>query len=317
MANLFNVPLTKLVEEFKLTPIFQATDYEKICITVDDVSRPGMQLTGFFDYFEPVRLQVLGAVEMGYLRKLSSQERSVIFERFFSYKIPALISSRGAEPSPECLEMAKKHDITILSSPETTSNLTSGLISYLRTCLAPRITRHGVLMEIFGEGIFITGDSGIGKSENAVELLKRGHRLVADDAVEIKRINSANATPKLMGSAPDLIRNYIELRGIGIINVANIFGMGAIKEDSIINLVINIVHWDEQQNYDRLGLKTQYMDILGVQVPTITVPVTPGRNLAVILEVAAMNNRQKRLGYNAAEEFTNQLNAHFAAAMNG
>ena len=317
MSNLFNVQLTQIVEEFKLTPIFQATDYEKICITVDDISRPGMQLTGFFDYFEPVRLQVLGAVEMGYLRKLSPQERSIIFERFFSYKIPALIISRGMEPAVECLEMAKKHDITILSSPDTTSTLTSSLISYLRTCLAPRITRHGVLMELFGEGIFITGDSGIGKSETAIELLKRGHRLVADDAVELKRINSANATPKLIGSAPSLIRNYIELRGIGIINVANIFGMGAIKEDCIVNLVINIVHWDQHQNYDRLGLQTQYVDILGVQVPTVTIPVTPGRNLAVILEVAAMNNRQKRLGYNAAEEFTNQLNAHFAAAMNG
>ena len=317
MANLFNVQLTQLVDEFKLTPIFQATDYEKIRITVDDISRPGMQLTGFFDYFEPVRLQVLGAVEMGYLRKLSPQERSIIFERYFSYKIPALIISRGMEPMPECLEMAKKHDITILSSPDTTSTLTSSLISYLRTCLAPRITRHGVLMELFGEGIFITGDSGIGKSETAIELLKRGHRLVADDAVELKRINSANATPKLIGSAPSLIRNYIELRGIGIINVANIFGMGAIKEDCIVNLVINIVHWDEHQNYDRLGLKTQYIDLLGVEVPTVTIPVTPGRNLAVILEVAAMNNRQKRLGYNAAEEFTNQLNAHFAAAMNG
>ena len=317
MANLFNVQLTQLVDEFKLTPIFQATDYEKIRITVDDISRPGMQLTGFFDYFEPVRLQVLGAVEMGYLRKLSPQERSIIFERYFSYKIPALIISRGMEPMPECLEMAKKHDITILSSPDTTSTLTSSLISYLRTCLAPRITRHGVLMELFGEGIFITGDSGIGKSETAIELLKRGHRLVADDAVELKRINSANATPKLIGSAPSLIRNYIELRGIGIINVANIFGMGAIKEDCIVNLVINIVHWDEHQNYDRLGLKTQYIDLLGVEVPTVTIPVTPGRNLAVILEVAAMNNRQKRLGYNAAEEFTNQLNAHLAAAMNG
>lgn len=317
MANLFNVKLTKLVEEFNLTPVFQATDYDRICITVDDVSRPGMQLTGFFDYFEPVRLQVLGAVEMGYLRKLSAQERLIIFERFFSYKIPALIISRNTEPSPECLEMAKKHDISILSSPETTSNLTSALITYLRNSLAPRITRHGVLMDVFGEGIFITGDSGIGKSENAVELLKRGHRLVADDAVEIKRISSANASAKLMGSAPELIRNYIELRGIGIINVADLFGMGAIKEETIINLVINIVHWNDHEVYDRLGLKAQYVEILGVKVPSITVPVTPGRNLAVILEVAAMNNRQKRLGHNAAIEFTNQLNKHFEAAMNG
>lgn len=313
MANLYNVKLTKLVEVFHLKPVFQATDYEKICITVDDVSRPGMQLTGFFDYFEPVRLQVLGAVEMGYLRKLSSQERLIIFEHFLSYKIPALIITRNMEPLPECLEMARKHNISVLSCAETTSNFTSALIAYLNGCLAPRVTRHGVLMDVYGEGIFITGDSGIGKSETAVELLKRGHRLIADDAVEIRRISSA----KLMGSAPELIRNYIELRGIGIINVANLFGMAAIKEETVINLVINIVHWNDHVVYDRLGLKAQYVDILGVNVPSVTVPVTPGRNLAVIMEVAAMNNRQKRLGYNAAIEFTNQLNKHFEAAMQG
>lgn len=313
MANLYNVKLTKLVEVFDLKPVFQASDYEKICITVDDVSRPGMQLTGFFDYFEPVRLQVLGAVEMGYLRKLSSQERSIIFDHFLSYKIPALIITRNMEPSPECLEMAQKHDISVLSCAETTSNFTSALIAYLNGCLAQRVTRHGVLMEVYGEGVFITGDSGIGKSETAVELLKRGHRLIADDAVEIRRISSA----KLMGSAPELIRNYVELRGIGIINVANLFGMAAIKEETVINLVTNIVHWNDHEVYDRLGLKAQYVDILGVKVPSVTVPVTPGRNLAVILEVAAMNNRQKRLGYNAAIEFTNQLNKHFEVAMRG
>ena len=217
------------------------------------------------------------------------------------------------EPLPECLEMARKHDISVLSCAETTSNFTSALIAYLNGCLAPRVTRHGVLMDVYGEGIFITGDSGIGKSETAVELLKRGHRLIADDAVEIRRISSA----KLMGSAPELIRNYIELRGIGIINVANLFGMAAIKEETVINLVINIVHWNDHEVYDRLGLKAQYVDILGVNVPSVTVPVTPGRNLAVIMEVAAMNNRQKRLGYNAAIEFTNQLNKHFEAAMQG
>ena len=209
--------------------------------------------------------------------------------------------------------MARKHDISVLSCAETTSNFTSALIAYLNGCLAPRVTRHGVLMDVYGEGIFITGDSGIGKSETAVELLKRGHRLIADDAVEIRRISSA----KLMGSAPELIRNYIELRGIGIINVANLFGMAAIKEETVINLVINIVHWNDHEVYDRLGLKAQYVDILGVNVPSVTVPVTPGRNLAVIMEVAAMNNRQKRLGYNAAIEFTNQLNKHFEAAMQG
>lgn len=307
MANLYNVKLTKLVEVFHLKPVFQATDYEKICITVDDVSRPGMQLTGFFDYFEPVRLQVLGAVEMGYLRKLSSQERLIIFEHFLSYKIPALIITRNMEPLPECLEMARKHNISVLSCAETTSNFTSALIAYLNGCLAPRVTRHGVLMDVYGEGIFITGDSGIGKSETAVELLKRGHRLIADDAVEIRRISSA----KLMGSAPELIRNYIELRGIGIINVAKLFGMGAVRTENEINLIVNIVPWNTQEVYDRLGLEEQYMELLGVKVPMNTIPITPGRNLAMILEVAAMNNRQKKLGYNAALEFTEQVNQHF------
>ena len=203
--------------------------------------------------------------------------------------------------------MARKHNVTVLRTQEATSTIVSDIIAYLKSAMAPRITRHGVLMEVYGEGLLLIGESGIGKSEAAVELLKRGHRLIADDAVEIKKI-SDNV---LMGTAPDLIRNYIELRGIGIINVAKLFGMGAVKEQNQINLVVNIVPWNTQKVYDRLGLDDQYMDLLGVKIPMNTIPITPGRNLAVILEVAAMNNRQRRMGYNAALEFTQQIDWHF------
>ena len=313
MNHSYSVPLSDLVEEFDLHPLYKASDFEKIRITVDDVSRPGLQLAGFFDHFEPMRLQVLGNVETSYLQKLSSEQRAIIFDHLFSYQIPALIIARDLDPLPECLEMAQKHNITVLRGHETTSYIVSSLISALKAYLAPRITRHGVLVEIYGEGILIIGDSGIGKSETAIELVKRGHRLVADDAVEIKKISSK----ELEGGAPDVLRHYIELRGIGVINVAKLFGMGAVKDSASIDLIINIVPWHDGEVYDRLGLEQQYTDILGVKVPSITVPVTPGRNLAVIFEVAAMNNRQKRMGYNAAEEFTEQLNKFFLQSNEG
>ncbi|MBE7006645.1 MAG: HPr(Ser) kinase/phosphatase [Ruminococcaceae bacterium] len=312
MKNIYTVPLTQLVEEAGLSVCYRASDYEKIRITVEDVSRPGLPMAGFFDHFEPMRLQVMGTVEMSYLDKLSSEGRSIVFDRFFSYKIPALIIARGNMPHPECLEQAQKYDVTILLSSESTSYVVSFLITALKNHLAPRITRHGVLVDVYGEGMLLLGDSGIGKSEAAVELLKRGHRLIADDAVEIKKISET----RLVGTAPELIRNYIELRGIGVINVAKLFGMASIKEETFINLIINIVPWSDHEIYDRLGLENQYVELLGVKVPSITIPVTPGRNLAVNLEVAAMNNRQKRMGYNAAVEFTEQINRHFDQAMN-
>ena len=311
MIDTYSVPLSTLVKEFKLEAEYTAADFESIRLTVEDVSRPGLQIAGFFDHFEPMRLQVMGNAEMSYMAKLSGEERSRIFDRLFSYKFPALLIARNIEPSAECLEMAKKHNITILRSKEATSTLISTIITYLKASLAPRITRHGVLMEIYGEGILLIGDSGIGKSEAAVELLKRGHRLIADDAVEIKKVSNNS----LLGTAPELIRNYIELRGIGIVNVAKLFGIGAIKQDNEINLVVNIVPWNTHEVYDRLGLEQQYTDILGVQIPMNTIPITPGRNLAVILEVAAMNNRQRRMGYNAALEFTEQINRHFDESM--
>ena len=314
MANLidtYSVPLTTIVKEFELQVVHAATDYESIQITVEDVARPGMQLAGYFEHFDPMRLQVLGNVEMSYLSKLSAQERSRILDRLFSYKFPALLITRNIPPDEICLEMAKKHNVTLLRSDEPTSTITSALISYLKSVLAPRVIRHGVLMEVYGEGVLIIGESGIGKSENAVELLKRGHRLIADDAVEIRKVSGTS----LIGTAPKLIRNYVELRGIGIINVAKLFGMGAVKVDNDINLVVNIVPWDNHEVYDRLGLEDQYTEILGVKIPMNTIPITPGRNLAVILEVAAMNNRQRKFGYNPALEFTEQINQHFEENM--
>ena len=307
MIDTYSVPLKKLVEDFKLEIAHTSTDFESIRITVEDVARPGLQLAGFFDHYEPMRLQVMGNVEMSYTGKLSPANRSAIFDRLFSYKFPAMLIARGIQPHPEMLAMAKKHNITILLSPLPTSTISSSIITYMKDALAPRVTRHGVLVEVYGEGILLIGDSGIGKSEAAIELLKRGHRLIADDAVEIHKVSASS----LVGTAPALIRNYIELRGIGIINVAKLDGMGAVKLNNQIDLVVNIVHWNTQEAYDRLGLEEQYMDLLGVKVPAITIPVKPGRNLAVILEVAAMNNRQKKMGYNAALEFTEQINKHF------
>lgn len=311
MTDTYSVSLRALVKEFNLQVEFAATDYESIRLTVEDVARPGLQLAGYFDHFEPMRLQVMGNVEMSYMAKLSLEERTRTFDRLFSYKFPALLIARNIPPDPQCLEMARKHNVTLLRSREATSTIVSAIISYLKSALAPRITRHGVLMEIYGEGVLLTGDSGIGKSEAAVELLKRGHRLIADDAVEIKK----NSRDSIVGTAPELIRNYIELRGIGIVNVAKLYGMGAVKLDNEINLVVNIVPWNTQEVYDRLGLEDQYMEILGVKVPMYTIPITPGRNLAVILEVAAMNNRQRKMGYNSALEFTEQMNRHFEQNM--
>ena len=308
MFDSHSVPLTTLVEEFQLEVLYMASDYDKIRLTVEDVARPGLQLAGYYDHFEPMRLQVMGNVETSYLQKLTEAERAITFDRLFSYKFPALLIARNIEPEAQCLEMAKKHNVTLLRSHEPTSTIVSAIIAYLKAALAPSITRHGVLMEVYGEGVLLIGESGIGKSEAAVELLKRGHRLIADDAVEIRKI-SGNA---LVGTAPPLIRNYVELRGIGIINVAKLFGVGAVKAENEINLVVNIVPWNQQEDYDRLGLEDQTMEILGVHIPMNTIPITPGRNLAVILEVAAMNNRQKKMGYNPALEFTQQVDTYFA-----
>jgi len=307
MFDFHSVPLSTLVEEFNLDIAYAATDYEKIRLTVEDVARPGLQIAGYYDHFEPMRLQVIGNVEVSYLEKLTDTERAITFDRLFSYKIPALLITRNITPDHLCLEMAKKHNVTLLRSKEATSTVVSAIIAYLKSALAPGITRHGVLMEVYGEGLLLLGESGIGKSEAAIELVKRGHRLIADDAVEIRRI----APTTLVGSAPPVLKHYIEIRGIGVINVAKLFGIGAVKDSTNIDLVINMVYWKDGNVYDRLGLEENYTSILDADIPCLTVPVTPGRNLAVIFEVAAMNNRQKKMGCNAAEEFTAQLQQTF------
>ena len=305
--NPSGVLLKNVVADFRLQIAYASTDYDKVTISVEEVTRPGLPLAGFFDHFESQRIQVIGNVEYTFIQNQTHEWLLEVFGKICEAKIPAIIFARSMEPTPECLEMAKKYDITVLRCMEATSYMVSSLITYLKNALAPQMTRHGVLVEVYGEGLLLMGESGIGKSETAAELLKRGHRLIADDAVRIRRI--ANNT--LMGDAPELIQNYIEIRGIGVINVAKLYGMASVKKETAIDLVINIVPWSDEQDFDRLGLEDQYVDLLGVKIPSIVCPVKPGRNLSIILEIAAMNNRQKKMGYNSAKEFTERINRHF------
>ena len=297
----FTVKLSKIIDEFKLEEVY--TPQRDILIETVDVNRPGLQIAGFFDYFDPKRIQIFGMVEKTYLEEFSSDERLKKLDAFFGTGIPVLIITRGMEVMPEIFEVAEKYKTNILKTQISTSGFMSALIAFLNVELAPRITRHGVLVEVYGEGVLILGESGVGKSETAVELMKRGHRLVADDAVEIKRVSSK----ALVGSSPEVIRHFIEMRGIGIVDVKKIFGMGAVKDTEKIDLVIHIENWQKDKQYDRLGLTDNYTNILGIDVPSLTIPVRPGRNLAVIFEIAAMNNRQRRMGYNAAEALNNRL----------
>ena len=307
-----SVPLTQIIEEFNLETIYAPDNLDKIMITHADVIRPGLPLAGFFDYFDPKRIQILGRVESIYLSKLSPIERVKRVGDFLAKKPICIVITRNIEPFSEITELAKEYKVPILRTSLHTSLFTSAIISSLNVHLAPRITRHGVLVEVYGEGVLILGDSGIGKSETAIELIKHGHRLIADDAVEISRVSEKT----LVGRAPKIIRYYMELRGIGIIDVRRIFGMGSVKETEKIELVIQLENWVEGKNYDRMGLESEYTDILGIKVPSITVPVASGRNLAAIIEIAAMNFRLKRMGYNTAEEFSKQLEAEFGSMPN-
>ncbi|MBQ4427158.1 MAG: HPr(Ser) kinase/phosphatase [Oscillospiraceae bacterium] len=299
--------LKTLVEEIGLQIVHKSTDYETKMITNSVINRPGLQLAGFYDYFPPKNIQIIGKIENAYLMQFSAEERLQKFDRLFSTGIPALLIAHDTEILPECIKATEIHDITILKSQKETSELIVSMISRLKDELAPSITRHGVFVEIYGEGILIVGDSGIGKSEAAIELIKRGHRLIADDAVVIKRVDSKT----LMGSAPELIRNYIELRGIGVVDVRRIFGLSSVKWTEKIDLIVQLETWKPGTEYDRIGNEYHYMDILDVKVPHITIPIQPGRNLAVILEVAAMNNRQKRQGYDSAKEFAERIDHYF------
>ncbi|MBO5356664.1 MAG: HPr(Ser) kinase/phosphatase [Clostridia bacterium] len=302
-----SVKLTKIIKEFNLEGLYLPDNIEDILITRSEVNRPGLPLTGFFDYFTPERIQIIGRVESIFLSQLSDTERYDRLYQLFEKKPVCIILARGIEPPVEMLEVAKIFDVPILRTPVATTDFVASLIASLNIHLAPTITRHGVLVEVYGEGILILGDSGIGKSETAIELIKRGHRLIADDAVEISRVSEKT----LVGRAPSIIRHYMELRGIGIIDVRRIFGVGAVKETEKIQLVIKFEPWVEGKLYDRMGLENETVEILGINIPAITVPVRPGRNLAVILEIAAMNQRLKKMGYNTAEEFNKKLEEEF------
>ena len=276
--------LSQLVKDFDLEVVYKGLDYDTRMITIPDVNRPALQLVGFYDYFEPKRLQILGKAEFTFLKAMPLEQRRKVFEDLLRCEIPALIIARNMEIFPELMEIARKHGRTLLRTEKTTVELTSHIIDYLNRALAPQITRHGVLMNIYGQGVLMIGDSGIGKSETAIELLKRGHRL-----------------------APEIIRHYIEIRGIGIIDVQQLFGMGAVQFDSDIEIVIHLEPWQDGKFYDRLGLEGDTYTILGVQLPYVTIPVRPGRNLAGIVEIAAMKNRQMRYGYNSARDFMTQF----------
>ena len=303
MSVEFSVPLSQIAEALNLTEVYVAENYKETNISTVEINRPGLELTGYLEFFDNKRIQVLGNTEFSYLGRYGPEAQKMVIDSMFSFGPPAVIICRDIEPSNAILESAKLHKVSIFSTPQSTSDLTASLVQYLNKELAPRITRHGVLVEVYGEGCLLTGDSGVGKSETAIELIKRGHRLVADDAVEIRR----TAQTTLYGQSPENIRHFIELRGIGIINARKLFGMGAIKLQEKIDMVINLEQWDSAKVYDRMGLDNEYMKILGVEVPTLTIPVKPGRNLAVIIEVAAMNNRQKKMGYNAARELLKNL----------
>ncbi|MBO5505976.1 MAG: HPr(Ser) kinase/phosphatase [Clostridia bacterium] len=301
MQEKYTVKLTKIMNEFNLETLYLPE--EEVLIESADVNRPGLPISGFFEYYDPKRIQIIGKAEYTYLKNLSIEERNEKMTSLFEHKVPALIFTRDIPVHPEILTLAEKYKVPVLRTSLMTSEFMSALIAYLNNELAPRITRHGVLVEVYGEGILILGESGIGKSEAAVELMKRGHRLIADDAVEIKKV-SAKA---LVGSSPEIIRHFIEIRGIGVIDVQKIFGMGAVKNTEKIDLVILLEAWQKGKQYDRLGLVDEYTNILGLDIPSLTIPVRPGRNLAIIFEVAAMNNRQRKMGYNAAEELNKRL----------
>ena len=303
MPKTYSVTLAKMIKDNGLEILYVPTDPTALFVTSRDVNRPGLMLAGHDQFFDPKRVQFLGLGEYGYLNSLTDEEKAESFARLLKEKPCCVIITRGLEPMKELLQQAKIYEVPILRSNESTSSIMSTLISYLGVELAERITRHGVFVEVYGEGILIVGDSGVGKSETALELINRGHRLIADDAVEIRRVSSKS----LVGGAPDNIRHFIELRGVGIINARNIFGIGAVKLTERINMIVKLEAWNENKVYDRLGLEDEYMTVLGINVPVTTVPVKPGRNLAIIIETAARNNRQKRMGYSAAKELLQKL----------
>ena len=303
MEEIYSVSLAKIIDEFKLETIYLPDLPENIQVTSTGINRPGLQMVGFYDHYEANRLQIIGKVENLFVEQLPSDERHMRLEDFFKSRPVGIIATSSITISEESVAFAEKYKVPLLRTATNTSEFMAALIAFLNVSLGPRITRHGVLVEVYGEGILLLGDSGVGKSETAIELLKRGHRLIADDAVEIKKVSATT----LVGRAPEIIRHYVELRGVGIVDVRRLFGMGAVKESEKLDLVINLEEWDNNKMYDRLGLDEHTTNILGIEIPSITLPVSSGRNLSVVIEVAAMNNRQKRMGYNTAKEFNKRL----------
>ena len=303
MDDSYSVKLSKIIDEFKLETFYLPDLPENITVSCSRVNRPGLQMVGFYDHYEQARLQIIGKVENLFIEDMAPDERKRRLEDFFRSCPVGVIFTTSMEIGSDFIELAEKYKVPLMRTSTRTSEFMAALIAYLNVALGPRITRHGVLVEVYGEGILLLGDSGVGKSETAIELLKRGHRLIADDAVEIKKVSATT----LVGTAPEIIRHYVELRGVGIVDVRRLFGMGAVKESEKIDLVINLEPWDNGKMYDRLGLDEHTDNILGIDVPSITLPVSSGRNLSVVIEVAAMNNRQKRMGYNTAKEFNKRL----------
>ncbi|BBF44975.1 HPr kinase/phosphorylase [Lachnospiraceae bacterium KM106-2] len=300
---MYTVALTKLIEKMDLENCTPEIDIDSIQLTQTDVNRPALQLAGFFDYFDSNRIQIIGNVEHTYMKKMEKEHGAIVLRQIFEYKVPCVVFCRNLEIEDNILQMAKEYNVPILRSKRSTSSFMAEVIRWLNVELAPRISIHGVLVDVFGEGVLIMGESGIGKSEAALELIKRGHRLVTDDVVEIKKVSDDT----LIGTAPDITRHFIELRGIGIIDVKTLFGVESVKDTQAIDLVIKLEEWDKDREYDRLGLEEQYTEFLGNKVVCHSIPIRPGRNLAIICESAAVNYRQKKMGYNAARELYNRV----------
>ncbi len=305
---MYGVTITELIEKLGLRNMTMELDTDAIVLVHPDVNRPALQLTGFFDHFDKDRVQIIGYVEQAYLDKLTPERRHEVYDALISSQIPCLLFSRGMKPEEDVLELCNHYGVPCMVSEKTTSDLMAEVIRWLNVKLAPMISIHGVLVDVFGEGVLIMGESGIGKSEAALELIKRGHRLVSDDVVEIRRVSDET----IIGSAPDITRHFIELRGIGIIDVKTLFGVESVKDTQAIDMVIKLEEWDREKEYDRLGMEDQYTDFLGNKVVCHSIPIRPGRNLAIIVESAAVNYRQKKMGYNAARELYNRVQANLA-----
>ena len=303
MQSGFTVTLKQIIDEFSLEILYMPMDSETIFIENAEINRPGLQMAGYYEFFDADRIQIIGKNEESFISGFPEENQKRAVDEFLSRKPSAVVVTRNLQVQAAYSESAMKYGVPLLRTSESTSQFMAALIAFLNVQLAPRITRHGVLVEVYGEGILLLGESGVGKSETAIELVKRGHRLIAADAGEIRRVSSKS----LVGTAPDNIRHFIELRGIGIINASRIFGVGAVKLTEKIDMIINLEPWDMNKVYDRMGLENKTTNILDLEIPSVTIPVKPGRNLAVIIEVAAMNNRQKKLGYNAAEDLLSRL----------